>query len=614
MVVFLDHLPVELLHQIFHHLSAVDIYLNVSLVNQHLRSIARSYSHFELITSIPQFTQLCYQLSPSQICSISLNGTRFDHFSIFSHFDHLRSLDLTGVPNECFSQTIDCLVKMMPQLALTLSQIKDKNIDFSDGRTRDFIRFVLTLQNLRQVSFRKPNAILALESAVPTIEYIYCESITFTEMCKLKEYRPSLRFLSVKQIKFDAEQSMTIPPSNIFSNIKHNRPICVFQFIEMGTHLMKNILFVNLAVALSTLTHLSVQQSAVKSENWTEFFDGSSWENSLKTSMPLLKSFAFEFLFNYPNETITIEQGRLILIPFQTDYWLKEKQWYVYFISSPKYHSRLFTYQFQRDKYEMTDINPSIKLSTNPSSQTVTELTIDYSLGNPSSTSLKFDEQVLDLYIRGSIPSTECVLQYISLNDHIRPYVDYHCVECLRLGAKLAFEDRWQVETGLLELFRNIRYLKIDRMEYLYSLFNQRKKVIDLIRKQIHLLQIVEPINWWFCRDMLTIKHFFRVFANVKQLDLNLQHSQIMIMIINNLLHLEEAIFRFSDAGEDIFLSNTDSVLSNTRLHSLNWSYELFNRIIHLNIDQNDIEGKSHEVRISFYFSFIQSAILIRRL
>ena len=77
------------------------------------------------------------------------------------------------------------------------------------------------------------------------------------------------------------------------------------------------------------------------------------------------------------------------------------------------------------------------------------------------------------------------------------------------------------------------RYLKIDRMEYLYSLFNQRKKVIDLITKQIHLLQIVEPINWWFCR----------VFPNVKQLDLNLRHSQIMITIIDNLLHIEEAIY-----------------------------------------------------------------------
>lgn len=599
MIASLDHLPVELLNKIFHNLSAVEIYFHVSLVNRRLYTIARSYSQFHLITRDPQFRKLCTELSPSQICSMSLNGTCFDQFSMFSQLDHLRSLNLTGVPNECFSLTIDCLVEMMPQLTLTLFRIRDEQIVSSDRRTRDFIRFALTLQNLREVAFYQPNTILALESAVPTIEHIHLESITFTEMCKLNEYRPNLRFLSVKHIKFNPVQSMISSPNKIFSNAEYHLSTCVFQFNEIETHLMKNILFVNLAVLLSSLTHLSIQQSAVKNEHWKTFFDGSSWENSLKTSMPLLKSFAFEFL---SHETITIEEARLILIPFQTDYWLNEKQWYVYFISSPACQSRLFTNQFRRDQHEMTDINASIKMSTDQSilsSQTITELTIDYSIGDPSSTSLKFAEQVIDLYIRGRISSSESALQYLSLNDHIRPYVDYHCVQRLRLGTRLVYEDRWQIKTGLLELFRNVRYLKIDRMEHLHSLFDQRKKVIDLISKQVHLLEIVEPIHWRFWRDLPVIKNFCRMFANVKQLDLNPQHPQIMIMMINNLLHLEEAIFRYSIATGNILFPNANSVLSKTRLQSLHWSYELFDRIIHLNIDQNEIEGNSNEVRNS---------------
>lgn len=105
----------------------------------------------------------------------------------------------------------------------------------------------------------------------------------------------------------------------------------------------------------------------------------------------------------------------------------------------------------------MTDVNSLLKLSTDESlstSQTITELTIDYSAGNPSSTSLRFGKQVLDLYIRACTQS----MCYLSLNDHIRSYVDYYNIQRLRLGANIAFEDKKELKTGLLRLFRNVKH------------------------------------------------------------------------------------------------------------------------------------------------------------
>ena len=175
MVRSLDNLPVELLHKIFDNLSTVDIYFNVSLVNRRLRNIALSYSQFQLTIRIPQYQHPYKELSPSQVCSLSLCGDNFGRVSVIdldllNEFDHLRSLDLTGVSNECFSRLIDHLVKTTPQLALTLFHIKDQNIEFPDQRIQDWIRFILILHNLRQISLYHPTLILALESAIPTIE------------------------------------------------------------------------------------------------------------------------------------------------------------------------------------------------------------------------------------------------------------------------------------------------------------------------------------------------------------------------------------------------------------------------------------------------------------
>lgn len=251
MAVCFDDLPVELLYKIFHNLSAVDIYFHVSLVNRRLHSIARSYSHFELITCVPQSRKLCTKLSLSQIYSLCLSSTYFDKFFAFhlNRFNHLGSLDLTDISDRCFSQLIDYLSETMSQLSLTLRHITDKNIRFSDERIEHFIRFVLCLKSLRQISLYQPSAILALQSAIPTIEHIYLESITFPELCKVKEYRPNLRYLSVKQLKFNRfvdTKSAGTPPDNIFLSIRRNQ--IVSQFVEVETNLMKKILFVNLSV------------------------------------------------------------------------------------------------------------------------------------------------------------------------------------------------------------------------------------------------------------------------------------------------------------------------------------------------------------------------------
>jgi len=236
-------------------------------------------------------------------------------------------------------------------------------------------------------------------------------------------------------------------------------------------------------------------------------------------------------------------------------------------------------------------------MSTNESlsvlQETMTELTIDYSAGDLSPSSLRFGSQVLDLYIRGPIPRTGSPFNCLSLNDHIRPYVDYCNVQRLRLGTKIAREDKKQLKAGFVRLLRNVTCLKIDCMEYLQSLLVQRKKVIDLLKNQIYLLNIVETTNWWFWRDRRSIDNFCQVFINLKQLDLKVSHPQVMAIIVDALLNLEEAIFRFPMFVREILLENKDLCLSQTRLRSTNWSYEILAKTVHLYVNINDICSES---------------------
>ncbi|CAF1622676.1 unnamed protein product [Adineta ricciae] len=514
-------------------------------------------------------------------------------FTLYEHqlhtFDHLRSLDLSGITNTSFSQVIDHLIESMPQLAITLLKIRDHHPHVNKERVEHSIRFLTTLQNIRQISLQKPDILLALMSTVPTIGCVSLESCTIKDVRKIKEYLPNLRSFTVQNVRLehleDALPGTTSSKSVL--NIDHNR--ITFKFTELPTTFMKKVLFNDLQMVLSNLTCLSLQSHASQKQNFDEFFDGSWWESSLKTSAPFLKEFVFEFFYGYDHRELTVEKMNAILMPFRTDFWLKEKHWYVYLILSHTRGSRLFTNEFLRDMRDMTDVNSLVRGSTDQLfdtlSETTTALTIDYSAGTPSPTSLRFGAQVIDLYIRGPQPLPGSPVRCISLKNHIQPYVDYCNVKRLRLGACLVREDKKQLKAGLLKLFRNVTCLKIDCMEQLQSLFNQREKVLNLLKNQIYLLVIVAPINWGFWRDRRAIDTFCQMFANLKQLDLNVSAPEVMAIIIDALLNLEEAIFRFPESTSQILQVHRDLCLSRTRLKTMHGRYEIFSHAVHLFID-----------------------------
>jgi hypothetical protein len=151
----LDSLPVELLFRVLNHLSTMDIYYRVSLVNRRLRAVALSYSYFESNTQNSEFKHLCNRLHPTQISSLCLSvermkccssGDCFLHryracprldpldyfFSVyqnrFDQFDHLRSLDLSGISDEAYLRILNRLRQAIPQLLLNLYMIKDMTI------------------------------------------------------------------------------------------------------------------------------------------------------------------------------------------------------------------------------------------------------------------------------------------------------------------------------------------------------------------------------------------------------------------------------------------------------------------------------------------------------
>ena len=591
----LDLLPIELLHRIFDKLSVSDVYFHLSLVNQRLRAVAQSYPHFELVTGAPEFGLLCARLHASQVSSLCLSKNTDDNKANYSidlfiqyqeKFNHLRSLDFTGIPDKMFSRLVDHLVISMPELKWTLHKIEDKCVEYSSLRTMDFTRLMLWLQQVRQISMYKPTALLALEKAVPTIERVSIETCTTVQMQALCEYRPNLRSVNVTEILLDGAHDKASIEFFIESGVRLSRHLTLSSLNGVKRRILYQTLFVGLASILSTLTHLRLKHIARDIRSLDSFLYGSSWERSLKASSPLIKSFAFGFGCNYYGQKVTLDDLTSILTSFQTEYWIKEKRWYVNIISSLSHGFRLFTKEFERDQYEMSNVNSALKLSTNPSyaisSETATKLTIDYSEGVPSLTSMHFGNQVTALHIRG--PMQRIGTGFLSLNSDIRPYVDYSNVKHLRLGVNLIREDNKQLEGGFVRLFRNVTSLKIDRLENLQSLVNQRKKATELLTTQILALEIVEETNWEFCRNQRAIHEFCQLFSALRQLDLKVTDPRVMAIIIEDLRQLEEALFWFSENVQDMLMIYSDLCLSRTRLRALHWFYEIFPDTVHIEI------------------------------
>ena len=340
----LDLLPVELLHKIFDNLSAIDVHLHLSLVNQRLRAIALSYPHVQLVTGAPKFGLLCARLQASQVSSLFLsentNGNKANYSIDFfiryqGIFNHLRSLDFTGVPDHVFSRLVDHLVGSMPQLKWTLHNMKDKCVEYSSLRTMDFTRLMLWLEHVRLIAMYKLDALLALEKAVPTIECVFVETCTTVQMQALHEYRPNLRSLNVTEILLqgvrDDGSIEFFTGSRV--TLSGHQLLSIFNGPEQRT--VYQTLFVGLAPILSTLTHLRLQHTARDIQSLDMFLVGSWWEKSLKASAPLIKSFEFEFgCKSHQRQEVTLDDMNSILSSFQTEYWMKEKRWHVNIISS----------------------------------------------------------------------------------------------------------------------------------------------------------------------------------------------------------------------------------------------------------------------------------------
>ncbi|CAF1227573.1 unnamed protein product [Adineta steineri] len=647
----IDNLPVELLYKIFNNLSTFDIYFHVSLVNHHLYTVARSYSNFELFENTPEFKQLCARLLPSQVSSLGLHINRTvadyedcdcqfhqdyndpehgpdwvkccvswydipvdefghnqackfykfnkysaayhsDRFFTFCHdrldqFNRIRSLDLYGIPEESFSQVIDRLISLIPQLALTLYRIIDLNFPF-DERIEHYTRFIRTLQNLREISFCTPCVLLKLMPIVFTIQHVNLIRCTINQWRDIKAYLPNLCSIKIGYLDIADNHSSE---GSIITAISINHDQTTSKIIGFDPSLMKTTVFVDLHINLSTLSYLSLQHQANTNQDFDEYFDGSWWESTLKISAPMLKSFEFEFYFHNP-PYLSLKRMDKIMKPFQTAYWMTQKRWYVHFMSSDEYGSYLFTKKFAFDQYD--DCESSSTCNRWSIWKSVTRgLVIDYSTGHSLPNLLESNDPTIDLYIRGPMLQTIESSGYLTLEDHIKPYVNYNYVERLRLGANIKREGRRKSKHNLRALFRQVTYLKIDRLEYLDSLYAQRIKFLRRLAKKIDLIILVEKTNWCFSSDKMAIDKFCQFFLNLKQLDLTVNDLQAMTFIIDALLHLEKAIFRFPIYIREILLINEDLCLFTTRLNTMNWSYEIFQNTIHLYIGPKEICSES---------------------
>jgi hypothetical protein len=347
---YLTRLPVELIYKILENVPLIDILSSVCLVNKRLRSISlicpRSQLDFSCVnTSMDksQFDSICTQMlySTSQVVSLTLFDendlmmTRVKNYLFFSRFNiihktfrNLRSLTLTSIKYE----TWRLLKTQLPSLITALSICFYLSGSYSDqfsyvADASDIFNGLLFLSPLLQrlsvkmtnvlennLQIRPPN--LSISSC---IQYLHIKSVRI-DLLSLLVVAPMLHTLKCRF------QTRNLPLGRVYPRLLYLQQL----HIEVQT-----ITWKKMARLLSSFPRL-VDLVVIADDVNSDMADGFEWARILQR----IKYFEFKFEFSYH----ALRKEPLNLHSFRTNFWIKEKKWFVTYDRSTNAHDSSILY------------------------------------------------------------------------------------------------------------------------------------------------------------------------------------------------------------------------------------------------------------------------------
>jgi hypothetical protein len=230
---------------------------------------------------------------------------------LLNQFTHLKSLSLYSI------HSLDLLNQMINQCRslrfLKHLNIIKFNIDYEQDKTVSLMNDIwsLPLTQCRFENFYSGGQCFFSIQVISTsmnylfIDQIYCD---LNVLYHLFEHTPNLRHLSISSDYSTDDESL----HTMTSSIRSLKLAFEGSIISM----------INLFQNLPNLCYLTLKTSDL-------YLNGNEWEKIFVDYLPNIKKFRLRMNFQFSDDYNKDEQIEQLLETFQTDFWIKQHQWFV---------------------------------------------------------------------------------------------------------------------------------------------------------------------------------------------------------------------------------------------------------------------------------------------
>jgi len=319
MISYLDILPVELLYHILNYLDTDTILLCFRYVCKRFYIISNVYNQYKLnfnACTKYNFVRYCRIINPLNIISLILSDddrtpgqiSLFLSYFNLKQFHYLRSLTLLEIEDT----NLNLILKDLSHVSLFELAIKSQTFSTWTNQTLLCLSAILEQSSLKQFTlsiwcfeiydFLWPNQC--------RIEYIHISNrITFEQYCTILERCLFLQTFIIKDVLWN--------DTNIITSTQY-RQLKSLTLEDNRMDIFKLEQFLSLTPSLIYLKVIGMAY----------LIDSYRWEKILRIKLPNLLKFEF-FFQSWKNVNYDFSDIESLIRPFQTSFWLENKQWIV---------------------------------------------------------------------------------------------------------------------------------------------------------------------------------------------------------------------------------------------------------------------------------------------
>jgi hypothetical protein len=316
---YLDILPVELIFHILNYLDTNTILLSFRYVCKRFYIITNAYDQYKLnLNSCTKsnFYRFCRIINPLNIISLILSDDDqtpgqiclFLTFFNLQQFHSLRSLTLLEIEDS----NLNNISNDLSSLSLISLTIKSRTFFTSSNQTLSCLSTILEQSSLKQFTlsiwcfeiydFIWPNQC--------QIEYLHISNrITYEQYCTILNRCLFLEIFIIKDVLWNDTNTIIL---NQYRQLK-----CL-TLEDNRMDIFKLEQFLSLTPSLNYLKVIGMAY----------LIDSYRWEKILRIKLPNLDKFEFFFL-SWKNVNYNFSDIHSLIRPFQTSFWLENKQWIV---------------------------------------------------------------------------------------------------------------------------------------------------------------------------------------------------------------------------------------------------------------------------------------------